>query len=182
MLFVVGFFEFDCIALTSISYCFQDVLGVGMHCVSSACPMSLEQDGRRSWRTFNDGRSDEPCKQYISLVSLLTLLLSSSISLFRIFWITASVNILIIIRKFFRETMSFILHFLRPRGAFRALTPEARNSFVATTIGLGMASFEFGHTMGRLYQLPSLKPNPSPKQQSDPVQETEQSVRRVGKK
>jgi hypothetical protein len=78
--------------------------------------------------------------------------------------------------------MSFTLHFLRPRAAFRALTPEARNSFFATTIGLGMALFEFGYTTGRQYQLPSLKPNPSPKQQSDPVQKTEQSVRRVGKK
>jgi hypothetical protein len=80
MLCVVGFFDFDYIALTSISYCFQDVLGVGMHYASSACPMPLDQDSRRSWRIFNDGRSDEPCKQHISLVSLLTLLLSSSIS------------------------------------------------------------------------------------------------------
>ena len=156
-----------------------------MHCASSACPMSVEQDSRRSWRIFHDSRSDELCKQHISLVSLLTLLLSSSISPFRIFWITASVNILIVIQKFSRETMSFILHFLhflRPRAAFRALTPEARNSFVTTTIGLGIASFESGHTIGRQYQLPSPKPNPSPKQQSDPVQETEQSARRVGKK
>jgi hypothetical protein len=79
-------------ALTSISYCFQDVLGVGMHCASPACPMSVEQDRRRFWRIFNDGRSDEPCKQHISLVSLLTLLLFSLILPFRIFLVTASVN------------------------------------------------------------------------------------------